>query len=261
MSVNINLRDSGTGQVVTVIYDRREKLNTLNSAGITELSEALNSLANNAEMRAVVLTGAGNKAFFGGADIIELSNFTPDTAKKFISSLHELFLIIRNYPVPVIARINGYTLGAGMELAAACDLRVASDGATFGMPEVRVGIPSVIEAALLPRLLGWGRSNYLVLTAENIDAKTAYDWGFLEAVTRESLLDKEVNRIADAIAKSGPIAVRDQKKLVRDWEQLSLEDGIKAGIQYLSNAFKTDEPKRMMQPFLNRKKLNFNKVK
>jgi enoyl-CoA hydratase len=256
MNVNIKLRDSGTGQIGTVIYDRREKLNTLNSAGITELSEALNSLANNAELRAVVLTGAGTKAFFGGADITELTSLTPDTAKDFISSLHELFLIIRNYSVPVIARINGYTLGAGMELAAACDLRVASDGATFGMPEVRVGIPSVIEAALLPRLLGWGRSNYLVLTAENIDAKTAYDWGFLEAVTKETLLDKEVDRVADAIANSGPIAVRDQKQLVRDWEKLSLEDGIKAGIQSFSNAFKTDEPNRMMQPFLNRKKLS-----
>jgi len=256
MNVNIKLRDSGTGQIGTVIYDRREKLNTLNSAGITELSEALNSLANNTELRAVVLTGAGTKAFFGGADITELTSLTPDTAKDFISSLHELFLIIRNYSVPVIARINGYTLGAGMELAAACDLRVASDGATFGMPEVRVGIPSVIEAALLPRLLGWGRSNYLVLTAENIDAKTAYDWGFLEAVTKETLLDKEVDRVADAIANSGPIAVRDQKQLVRDWEKLSLEDGIKAGIQSFSNAFKTDEPNRMMQPFLNRKKLS-----
>jgi enoyl-CoA hydratase len=258
MNVNIKLRDSGTGQIGTVIYDRREKLNTLNSAGITELSEALNSLANNAELRAVVLTGAGTKAFFGGADITELTSLTPDTAKDFISSLHELFLIIRNYSVPVIARINGYTLGAGMELAAACDLRVASDGATFGMPEVRVGIPSVIEAALLPRLLGWGRSNYLVLTAENIDAKTAYDWGFLEAVTKETLLDKEVDRVADAIANSGPIAVRDQKQLVRDWEKLSLEDGIKAGIKSFSNAFKTDEPNRMMQPFLNRKKLSPN---
>ena len=258
MNVNIKLRDSGTGQIGTVIYDRREKLNTLNSAGITELSEALNSLANNAELRAVVLTGAGTKAFFGGADITELTGLTPDTAKDFISSLHELFLIIRNYSVPVIARINGYTLGAGMELAAACDLRVASDGATFGMPEVRVGIPSVIEAALLPRLLGWGRSNYLVLTAENIDAKTAYDWGFLETVTKETLLDKEVDRVADAIANSGPIAVRDQKQLVRDWEKLSLEDGIKAGIQSFSNAFKTDEPNRMMQPFLNRKKLSPN---
>lgn len=254
MTVTVDRRASGTGDIVTITHDRQDKLNALNQAGIDTLIDTFKDLADDSEMRAVVVTGAGPKAFFGGADINELNALDPDTGRAFIGSLHDLFVLIRTLPVPVIARVNGYCLGAGMELAAACDLRVASDNAVFGMPEVRVGIPSVIEAALLPRLVGWGRANYLVLTAETIDAKTANDWGFLESLVTEATLDAEIDRVASAIAASGPIAVRAQKALVRDWERLSLEDGIEAGIDALSKAFETDEPKRMMQPFFNRKR-------
>jgi enoyl-CoA hydratase len=254
MSVTVTHRQSGTGEILTITYDRQRKLNTLNSDGIRELNGAFESLSDHQDMRAVVITGAGSKAFFGGADINELNALNEDTARSFISSLHDLFLSIRNLPVPVVARVNGYALGAGMELAAACDLRVASQNAIFGMPEVRVGIPSVIEAALLPRLVGWGRSNYLVLTAENIDAQTAHEWGFTESLVPDNLLDEETDRITDSIAASGAIAVRAQKQLVRDWEVLPLEKGIEAGIDALSDAFTTDEPQRMMRGFLNRKK-------
>ena len=122
------------------------------------------------------------------------------------------------------------------------------------MPEVRVGLPSVIEAALLPRLIGWGRSNYLVLTAENISATKAYEWGFLEKICTGKSLEKEINAVSDSIASSGANAVRIQKALVGKWEQLSLEDSITAGIDAFEDAYKTDEPNIMMQPFLNRKK-------
>jgi len=253
MLVSINRRASGTGEVVTVTYDRQKKLNALNSAGIAELTDTFRNLASDRSMRIVVLTGAGEKAFFGGADIDELNTFDSDSARRFITALHQLFVEIRTLSVPVLARVNGYSLGAGMELAAACDMRIASNNAVFGMPEVRVGIPSVIEAALLPRLVGWGRTNYLVMTAEYIDAATAYDWGFLESLVPQVSLNAETDRVAEAVAASGPIAVRDQKKLMRDWERLPLEDGIRAGIGALAKAFETDEPKRMMRPFFDRK--------
>jgi enoyl-CoA hydratase len=254
LSVTVERHASGTGEIVTVTFDRQAKLNSLDSAGIAGLSDAFRALADDQVMRAVVLTGAGSKSFVGGADINELNGFDANRGRAFISALHDLFVLIRELPVPVIARVNGYCLGAGMEMAAACDLRVASNNAIFGMPEVRVGIPSVIEAALLPRLVGWGRSNYLVLTAENISASTAYDWGFLESMAPVASLDIEVGRIAGAIAASGPLAVRSQKTLVRAWERLPLEDSIQAGIDSLSNAFKTDEPQRMMKPFFERKR-------
>ena len=254
MTARTTQQVSGTGMVATVTYERQEKLNALNQQGIDDLTDTFRELADQADLRAVVLTGAGPKSFFGGADINELSELDVESARAFISNLHDLFVLIRTLPVPVIARVNGYSLGAGMELAAACDLRIASDNAVFGMPEVRVGLPSVIEAALLPRLVGWGRSNYLVLTAENIDAATAYDWGFVESVVPADKLDAEVTRIANAVAAAGPHAVRAQKQLVRDWERLPLEDGIKAGIAALANAFQTDEPRRMMEPFFRRKR-------
>ena len=244
---------AGTGQFVTITYDREEKLNALNSEGIYELSRSFDVIVDDPTVRAVILAGSGHKAFVVGADIIELSNLDTETARTFIRSLHDLFTKIRNFPVPVIAEINGYALGAGMELAAACDLRIASNTAVFGMPEVQVGVPSVIEAALLPRLVGWGRANYLVLTGKNIDARTAYDWGFIESLVMPEQLKKESIRIADAISNSGPIAVRTQKELIRKWEILSLEDGIRSGIDAFSEAYKSDEPKIMIEQFLKRK--------
>ena len=253
MKVDVKRRNSGTGQIVYVTYDRQDKLNALNSDGIDVLSSSFDSLSNDPDVRSVILTGAGSKAFIGGADITELSNLNPQTAKVFISSLHDLFVRVREFPVPVIAQIEGYALGAGMELAAACDLRIGAENAMFGMPEVRVGVPSVIEAALLPRLIGWGKSNYLVFTGENIDGKTAYDWGFLEQLVSPDRLTEETDRIADAIANSGPFAIRSQKKLTQQWEVLPLEESIEAGIDSFANAYDTDEPKTMMQPFFERK--------
>ena len=168
------------GEVVSLTFARPEKANALNPEGIGELTERFRALADEDDLRCAVFSGAGDRAFIGGADIGTLASLTPDSARDFITSLHHLFLSIRELPVPVIARINGYCLGAGMELAAACDIRISSDNARFGMPEVRVGIPSVVEAALLPRLIGRGRAAYLVLAGETIDAETAHNWGFTE---------------------------------------------------------------------------------
>jgi enoyl-CoA hydratase/carnithine racemase len=254
MNIDVQKNNSESGEIVTITYDRQEKLNALNSVGIQELTNAFVSIADDFNVRVVIFTGSGSKSFIGGADINELSNLNENTARNFITSLHELFVLIRHCPVPVIARINGYCLGAGMELAAACDLRIASNNTIFGMPEVKVGIPSVIEAALLPRLVGWGRSNYLVLTGENINARTAYDWGFLESVTEQDQLDIETDRFVDAIVKSAPLAVREQKRLVRQWEVLPVNAAIEVGIDSLANAYRTNEPRYSMQPFLDRKK-------
>ena len=253
MNVEIQKNNSEFGEIVTITYDRQEKLNALNSAGIQELTNAFVSIADNSNVRVVIFTGSGSKSFIGGADINELSNLNENTARNFITSLHELFVLIRHCPVPVVARINGYCLGAGMELAAACDLRIASNHVIFGMPEVKVGLPSVIEAALLPRLVGWGRAGYLVLTGDNIDATKAYDWGFLEAVVAPENLKKESVRIAESIANAGPNAVRAQKRLMAQWEKLPVEEGIHSGIDFFSEAYESDEPQRMMEPFLKRK--------
>lgn len=255
MSVSIERQEHGTGSIVSVTFDRRAKLNALDSESVAELTRTFESLAGDETMRVVVLTGAGEKAFVGGADIVELRGLAEESARRFISALHRLFRGIRTLPVPVIARVNGYCLGAGMELAAACDIRMASEQAVFGMPEVQVGLPSVIEAALLPRLVGWGRSNYLVMTGLTIDAATADRWGFLEHLAGDhDDLDSAVMNTARAIASAGPRAVRAQKQLVNDWERLSLEEGVRAGIESLARSYRTDEPRRMMQAFFDRRR-------
>ncbi len=159
---------------------------------------------------------------------------------------------LRDLSAPVIARINGYALGAGLEVAAACDLRVAAANAVFGMPEVRVGIPSVIEAALLPRLLGWGRTRELLLLGENIDAETALRWGLVERVVPADSLDAAVEACLAALLKAGPRAVRLQKKLIRQWEDLPVSGAIEAGIDCFADAYATDEPSRLMRAFLDR---------
>ena len=238
------------GDAVSLTYVRPEKANALAPEGIKELTDHFASLAVDPNLRCVVFTGAGKKSFIAGADIGTLASLDPDSARSFITSLHELFLSIRQLPVPVIARINGHCLGAGMELAAACDIRIASGNATFGMPEVRVGIPSVVEAALLPRLIGRGRAAHLVLTGETIDAVTAHAWGFTEKLVSEDGLDAAVAETVNAIWSAGPSAVRTQKKLLAAWDDLALDDAIAHSINVFAKSYETDEPSRMMQPLL-----------
>jgi enoyl-CoA hydratase/carnithine racemase len=149
--------------------------------------------------------------------------------------------------VPVIARINGHCFGAGLELAAACDMRVAADTAVFGMPEVKLGLPSVVEAALLPQLIGWGKTRILVYTGDTIDAATALDWGLVEKVVAPADLDAAVEAWVAPIVESGPRAISLQKELVRSWESMPLSDAIAEGIRCMGKAYESDEPRRMVE--------------
>jgi enoyl-CoA hydratase/carnithine racemase len=154
IEVKREARDGGV--VAHVIYDYARRLNVLNPASLKELTETFLALAREDDLRVVVFSGAGGRAFIGGADINHMAAMRhPDDGRTFITMIHKLCQSIRDCPVPVICRLEGYTLGAGVEVAAACDIRIAADTAHFGMPEVKVGVPSVVEAALLPRLIGW----------------------------------------------------------------------------------------------------------
>ncbi len=151
--------------------------------------------------------------------------------------------------MPVLARIQGFTLGAGLELVAACDLRIAAASARFGMPEVRLGIPSVVEAALLPGLVGWGRTRQLLLLGEVYEADEAARWGLLERVVPDEELDAAVDEWLDALLLATPRAIRLQKALIRKWEDLPVSDAIRAGIDAFASAYETDEPARAMAAF------------
>jgi enoyl-CoA hydratase len=201
-------------------------------------------------LRAVVLRGAGERAFIGGADIDEMAALDAASARVFITLVHRCCDVLRRVPVPVIARIQGYVFGAGVELAAACDMRVAAAGSQFGMPEVRLGIPSVVEAALLPQLIGSGRTRQLLLTGDTIDAATALTWGLVEQVVPAEQLDQAVEGLIASILASGPRAVRLQKALIAEWEDLPLRDAIRRGIDSFAEAWRTEEPRQMMQAFI-----------
>jgi len=245
--IGVEVDDRGSaGRIVTVTIDNEAKLNCLSEPVRRGLISAFTDLARDERLRAVVLRGAGQRAFVGGADVRELAQLASEAeAEAFITDVHRCCDAVRKLPVPVIARVEGYVLGAGLELAAACDIRVASEDSHFGMPEVRIGLPSVIEAALLPQLIGWGRTRYLVLTGETVAVSDARDWGMFDLVVPPAALDATVGRIVSAIAQAGPQAVRDQKALVADWERLPLEAAIRRGITVLAGAWRTDEPRRM----------------
>ena len=248
-TVHVRLEERGGGRIAHVTLDNRRKLNCLSSALILDLVAAFRRLAGDEALRAVVLTGAGDKAFIGGADLRELGAADPDAARLFITRLHQACAAIRDCPVPVIGRVNGFCLGAGLEVAASCDMRIAADGARFGMPEVHMGIPSVIEAALLPGLIGWGRTREMLLTGVLYSAQEAAGIGFVQKVAPLASIDEAMGPWLEGILRATPAAVRSQKALMARWENASLQEGIYAGIDALSDAYKTGEPQAAIGAF------------
>jgi enoyl-CoA hydratase len=245
----VDVRQDARG-VAVVTIDNPAKLNTLSTSVMTDLIAAVERLGSDASLRTVVLRGAGERAFIGGADIAEMAALDAASARAFITVVHRSCDVFRRLPVPVIARIQGYVFGAGVEVAAACDVRVAATGSRFGMPEVRLGVPSVVEAALLPQLIGWGRTRQLLLTGDTIDAATAHAWGLVEKLVPADQLDQAVERLIASILESGPGAIRLQKALITAWEDLPLREAIQRGIDSFADAWETDEPHRLMQAFL-----------
>ena len=216
--------------VAIVTIDNTARLNALSTHVMETLIAAVEALGREPALRAVVLRGAGERAFIGGADITEMAGLDAASARRFITLVHRSCDAFRRLPVPVIARIQGYAFGAGVEVAAACDIRVAGTGSQFGMPEVRLGIPSVVEAALLPQLIGWGRTRRLLLTGDTIDAATALAWGLVEEVVPAEQLDQAIERMIGSILASGPHAIRLQKALIEAWEGLPPREAIQRGI-------------------------------
>jgi len=253
--IKLELEDLGDrGCVARIVVDHQARLNVLDTELIVELTAGINRVSTDERLCVLILTGAGDRAFIGGADIGEMAALDQSSAREFISRLHEACLSLRNVPVPVIARISGYCLGAGLEIAASCDLRIAADHSTFGMPEVRVGIPSVIEAALLPRLIGWGKAAELIYTGEPISASEALSCGLVQRVVPTEELDQAVAQWTEPILKAGRHAIRLQKELIREWERLPLDQAIERGIDCFVAAYQTGEPKALMNQFLSRKR-------
>jgi enoyl-CoA hydratase len=229
-------------------------LNIVGSAAIADLRSALQVLAAEPALRVLVLRGSSDRAFIGGADIGEMAALTTATAEAFITRLASLCDAVVQLPVPVIARIPGWCLGGGLEVALACDLRLCDDSAMFGMPEVKVGIPSVIHAALLPRLLGQSRADWLLLCCENIDAARAEAWGLVHERSAVGQLDALVNRRAQSLAALPPQALRQQKRLLRHWQTVPLAQAVRDSIGEFALAYAGGEPQALMGEFMARKR-------
>lgn len=167
-------------------------LNVLSTPVVKALIQTLAELAENNDLHCLVLRGSGSRAFIAGADIKELSQLNAGTGRAFISGLRDLCNAVRHFPVPVIVRLEGHTLGGGLEVAMAGDLRIAADNAVLGMPEVKVGIPSVIHAAMMPAQIGTTRAAWLLLTGENIAATQAQQWSLINECLSQEKLDKRI---------------------------------------------------------------------
>lgn len=240
-------------RVAYVTVRRPEKLNALSREVMAQFCAAFARLTDAAPVRAVVLTGEG-KAFIGGADIGELGGLDQDTARDFILRVHACCEAVRSFPAPVIARLNGYALGAGLEVAAACDLRAAAETAVFGMPEVLLGVPSVVEAAILPRLTSGGRAREVLLLGKTFTAQEALAWGLVERTAAADDLDGVVEGWIDDILACGPDALRLQKALMRRWDNLPLDEAVAAGVEAFAAAFQGEEPARMISAFQARRR-------
>ena len=234
----------------------RPPLNLFDPPLIEVLRETFVTLSGDASVRAVVL-GATGRAFTGGMDVHVLRDLDVPSAKSLISSLCAAIDAVHRAPFPVIAAVNGACLGAGFELALACDLRVAAAGAVFGLPEVRVGVPSVIQAALLPPLVGPGRAAELLLLGTSITAAQGLEWGLVNRVVAADGLAAAIDEVLDALARCAPGAVRLQKELIIRWRETDLPSAVQAGVNAFATAYASREPREGAEAFLAKRAPRF----
>src|SRR5438034_4415427 len=244
-------------RVAIITINRPEKRNALNIQTRAEGAAALDELRAYDSIRVVVLTGAGDKAFIAGADIAEFANRTA-LAQRQVMMERSLFNAIDSFPKPIIAMVNGYCLGGGCEIALACDLRIASDKASFGQPEINLGIiPGGGGTQRLTRLVGEGKSMELVLSGEIINAETAHAIGLVNHVVPADQLEVKTMEIANRIAEKGPIALRLAKEAVKLASRSNLDEGLRREVDLFALCFSTEDKDEGVKAFLEKRKPAF----
>lgn len=237
------------GVAIITIRDGRP-LNILSMATMHDMTLALKELSADGNLRAVILRSAHDRAFSAGADIYEMADLDEAGATAFITHLFELCQATRQCPVPVIARVSGWCLGGGLQLAASCDIRLASTGSRFGMPEVRLGMASLIHSALIARLAGDTQARWLLLTGEMIEAHQALQCGLVTKVVEPNELDVAVEATIQAILSCGPRSLRTQKALLGYWQTAPIDVAITSSIPMFAEACATGEPQNYLQRFI-----------
>ncbi|MFC5435446.1 enoyl-CoA hydratase/isomerase family protein [Rhodanobacter umsongensis] len=253
-----NLEITNRGAVRTIIVNRPDKLNALNRDTLNELTLAFAQAAHDDAVRAVILTGAGEKAFVAGADIAEMHGYTAAQAQGFSRTGQRLMSSIERLGKPVVARVQGFALGGGMELAMACHLRVASEKARFGQPEINLGlIPGFGGTQRLLRLAGRGAALELCLTGTPINAQRAYELGIVTHVVPTEALDETVNALADHLAAAAPLAAAGILDAVLQGGETSIDQGLEFETQGFALAFSTEDMREGTAAFLEKRKAVF----
>ncbi len=242
------------GAVGIVTISREKALNALYSTVLEELDATFDAI-NLDEVRCVILTGAGQKSFVAGADIGEMSSLTKAEGEAFGKKGNDVFLKIENFPVPVICAINGFALGGGCEIAMSCDIRICSDNAVFGQPEVGLGItPGFGGTQRLARLVGPGMAKQMIYTARNIKADEAFRIGLVNAIYTQEELLPAAEKMAAGIAKNAPIAVRNCKKAINEGLDLAMDKAVELEERLFGDCFETEDQKYGMAFFLDKNK-------
>lgn len=242
------------GAVAVLTINRPKALNALNSAVLDELNKAIDAVDLN-EVRALIITGAGEKSFVAGADIGEMSSLTKEQGEAFGKKGNDVFRKIETLPIPVIAAVNGFALGGGCEISLACDIRICSENAVFGQPEVGLGItPGFGGTQRLARTIGVGMAKQLIYTARNIKAPEALRIGLVNAVYPIEELMGAAKKMASIIASNAPIAVRNCKKAINDGLQTDIESGVEIEEKLFGDCFETEDQRYGMAFFLDRNK-------
>jgi enoyl-CoA hydratase len=252
------LVDKGADGVAVITINKQKVLNCLDTATVTEIEAAFTELGRDDAVRCAILTGAGDKAFVAGGDIAEMSVKNPKTGREYGLAGQRALFAIERCPKPVIAAINGYALGGGTEIAMACDVRIASDKAKMGQPEVNLGItPGFAGTQRLPRLVNRGRGKELVMSGATIDAAEALRIGLVEKVVPHDKLMETARAMAANIASKGPLAVSSAKALINLAEDVPLVQGCAAEAEAFGSCFSTQDQKEGMAAFVEKRKPAF----
>ncbi|MCX7975360.1 MAG: enoyl-CoA hydratase-related protein [Candidatus Aminicenantes bacterium] len=241
-----------------ITINRPDKLNALNRETIEELIQAFENWRHDEEVLAVILTGAGEKAFVAGADISELARLDESSGREYARRGQELTLIIENYPKPVLAVINGYALGGGTELAMACHLRLASETAKMGQPEVKLGlIPGFGGTQRLARLIGKGRALEVILSGRMVTASEALSWGLVNRVVPTERLMEEAENLAKEIIKNGPLALGLAIEAINRGLDRPLEEALEIEAEIFGQVCATEDAREGTAAFLEKRPPRF----
>ena len=245
------------GPLAIVTINRPEKRNALNIQTRTEGAAVLDELRGDDSVRVVILTGAGDKAFIAGADIAEFAQRTAISQREVMLE-PSLFNAIDSFPKPIIAMVNGYCLGGGCEVALACDIRIAGEKASFGQPEINLGIiPGGGGTQRLTRLLGEGKAMEMILTGEIIDAQTAFTLGLVNHVVPADQLESKTMEIANRIAEKSPIALRLAKEAVKIASRSNMDEGLRREVDLFALCFSSEDKDEGVKAFLEKRKPDF----